>query len=111
MDHLPDAIRPGLLSAQHHLLTEIFQDRTVFCVQTTLRMEEELLRKAKAVAVEEGETLTAFIEGAIRQRLEARNNAQTAPRPPIPLASGAGGLLPGIDIDDTSSLVDVMEEK
>jgi hypothetical protein len=78
-------------------------------MQTTLRMDDELLRKAKAVAAEEGESLTAFIEGALRQRLEAREHAADARRPPIPVASGSGGLLPGVDLDDSASLLDIME--
>jgi hypothetical protein len=80
-------------------------------VQTTLRMDDELLRRAKAVAAEEGESLTAFIEGALRQRLEARQQAADAPRPLIPVASGSGGLLPGVDLDDSAALLDVMEDK
>jgi hypothetical protein len=78
-------------------------------MQTTLRMDEALLRKAKAIAAEEGESLTAFIEGAIRQRLQARDRAALAERPLIPTAAGSGGLLPGIDLDDTASLVDLMD--
>lgn len=78
-------------------------------MQTTLRMDDELLRRAKAAAAEEGESLTAFIEGAIRRRLEARDRAAEADRPPIPVEAGSGGLQAGVDLDDTSSLIDLME--
>lgn len=80
-------------------------------MQTTLRMDDELLKRAKAIAAEEGESLTAFIEGAIRRRLEAREQAALADRPPIPVSAGSGGLQPGVDVDDTSSLLDIMEDR
>jgi hypothetical protein len=72
-------------------------------------MDDELLRRAKSVAAEEGESLTAFIEGAIRQRLLAREQSATSSRPPIPVSSGSGGLQPGVDLDDSAALLDVME--
>ena len=80
-------------------------------MQTTLRLDDALLRRAKAVAAEEGETLTAFIEGALRQRLQARERATTATRPAIPVSSGSGGLLPGVDLDDSAALADLMEAR
>jgi hypothetical protein len=73
-------------------------------------MDDELLRRAKSVAAEEGESLTAFIETAIRQRLMAREQSATGTRPSIPVSSGRGGLLPGVDLDDSASLIDLMEE-
>ena len=67
------------------------------------------MRQAKALAAEEGESLTAFIEEAVRRRLNARVVALTAERPQIPTFAGGGGLLPGVDLDDSASLIDVME--
>ena len=80
-------------------------------MQTTLRMDDDLIRRAKALAAEEGESLTAFIEGAVRRRLEARVSAMTAERPSIPTFAGGGGLLPGVDLDDTASLAEVMDQR
>jgi len=92
-------------------VTEICLEPIVICMQTTLRMDDGLLRRAKAVAAEEGESLTAFIEGALRQRLQARERAATATRPEIPVAAGSGGLLPGVDLDDSAALADLMEDR
>lgn len=72
-------------------------------------MADEVLRAAKAAAAEEGVSLTAFIEAAIRRRLEAREAAATAERPAIPVFAGSGGLRPGVDLDDSAALLDVME--
>jgi hypothetical protein len=80
-------------------------------MQTTLRMDEGLMRRAKSAAAEEGLSLTAFIEGAIRRRLEARQTAMTAERPQVPVFAGTGGLRPGVDLDDSAGLLDLMENR
>lgn len=79
-------------------------------MQTTIRMEDELLRLAKAAAAEAGESLTAFIEAAVRRQLDARRSAATADRPSIPVFAGTG-LLPGVDLDDSSALLEIMERE
>jgi hypothetical protein len=74
-------------------------------------MDDQLLRRAKAAAADEGMSLTAFIEGAIRRRLESREAALTAERPPIPVFAAVGGLRPGVDLDDSAGLLDLMENR
>lgn len=44
-------------------------------MQTTLRINDELYRQAKAQAALEGSTLTKFIEDGIRLRLEHKQEA------------------------------------
>lgn len=41
-------------------------------MQTTLRIDEQLYREAKAEAARQGKTVTRFIEDALRLRLEQR---------------------------------------
>ena len=41
-------------------------------MQTTLRLDDNLYRRAKATAAEQGVTLTRFIEEALQLRLERR---------------------------------------
>ena len=54
-------------------------------------------------------TLTAIIEDSLRERL-ARGKTRTKRREPIRLhTTGKGGLRPGIDLDDSASLIDVMD--
>ncbi len=78
-------------------------------MQTTLRLNDNLMRAVKAVAASEGQSLTSFIEESLRMRLTARDNAERSDRPTIPVSSGAGGLMPGVDLDDSASLLDLME--
>lgn len=78
-------------------------------MRTTVRLDERLLREAKAVAAQERRTLTAVIDDALRQFL-ARRSAPRGKRPPVKLITFRGdGLQPGVDIDDTAALIDLME--
>ncbi len=77
-------------------------------MRTTIRIDEELLREAKQLAARRGKSLTAIIEDALRESLARQR--QTAPREPVRLITVAGnGLRPGVDLDDSASLLDVMD--
>jgi hypothetical protein len=79
-------------------------------MRTTVRLDEGLLREAKAVAARERRTLTAVIDDALRQFL-ARKVATRGARPKVELITfGEGGVRPGVDIDDTAALIELMEE-
>jgi hypothetical protein len=79
-------------------------------MRTTVRLDEELLKEAKRQAAESGMTLQAIIEESLRERL-ARGRGSRSQRRRVQLkATGAGGVLPGIDLDDSSSLLDAMDE-
>jgi len=74
-----------------------------------VRLDERLLREAKAVAAQERSTLTAIIDDALRQFL-ARRSAPRGKREQVKLITFRGeGLQPGVDIDDTAALIDLME--
>jgi hypothetical protein len=78
-------------------------------MRTTIRLDEKLLREAKRLAAESGTTLTALIEESLRERI-ARKRAGTRARPAVRLhAVGKGGVRPGVDLDDSASLIDHME--
>jgi hypothetical protein len=76
-------------------------------MRITLRLDD-LLPRAKGLAARTGRTLTAVIEDALRAAL-----AQSRPRrrrDPIVLPTfGTGGLLPGVDLDDSAGLLEIME--
>ncbi len=81
----------------------------LFCMRTTLRLDDTLLRDAKRFAIETRRTLTAVIEDALREALARRT--RRAPASPAPLPTyGRGGLRPGVDLDDTGALRDVMDD-
>ena len=79
-------------------------------MRTTVRLDEALLKEAKRQAAESGMTLQAIIEESLRERLARGRNPQQTRRPVRLKTSGSGGALPGIDLDDTSALLDAMEE-
>lgn len=78
-------------------------------MRTTVRIEERLLRQAKAVAAQERRTLTAVIDDALRQFL-ARKSAPRQRAPFKLFTFGSGGLQPGVDLDDTAALIELMEK-
>ena len=78
-------------------------------MRTTIRLDDDLLARAKRAAVERGTTLTALIEDALRRALAPE---PTRTRRPVSLPTFRGdGLQPGVDLDDTSSLLDLMDER
>ena len=74
-------------------------------MRTTVRLDDALLTAAKRHALETGRTLTSLIEEGLRRVLAERPSAQGRRRLPT---YGSGGMLPGVDIDDSAALEDVM---
>jgi hypothetical protein len=73
-------------------------------------LDEDLLHEVKRVAAEERTTLTALLEEALRELLARRR--QGSPRGGVPLPSYEGrGLQPGVDLDDTAALLDLMDRR
>lgn len=72
-----------------------------------MRLDDDLLRAAKAVAAREGRTLTAVIEDALRQAL-ARADAAEATGP-YAVPTFRSGLRPGVNLDSNAELLDLME--
>ncbi len=80
----------------------------LLCMRTTIRLDDELLAQAKQYAARTGQTLTAVIEDALRQALARRPD--DSPRKPVRLTTvGGRGPLPGVDLDDSAALLDLME--
>ena len=78
-------------------------------MRTTIRLDDELLRAAKRRAVETGQTLTAVIEEALRQALARRSAGGPSSRIELPVSQGGGVLQPGVDLDDSAALLELME--
>jgi hypothetical protein len=76
---------------------------------TTLRVHEALLRRAKLYAQRHDLTLTAVMERALAAYLADAGGARGESSPIELPAFGRGGVRPGVDLDDTSALVDVMD--
>lgn len=79
-------------------------------MRTTIRIDDDLLKKAKRFSIETGITLTALIEDSLRERLN-RSEGKSTKRNKVRLKTvGVGGLQPGIDLDDAASMLDSMED-
>ena len=77
-------------------------------MRTTVRIDDRLLAEAKAQAARSGRTLAAVVEDALRVAL-ARRDRPGADRPPELPTSPGGRLQPGVDLDDSAALLDLME--
>jgi hypothetical protein len=80
-------------------------------MRTTIRLDDALLRRAKAQAAVTGRTLNDFIADAVSAALAPRASAaRVAERPRIELPTFKGrGLQPGVDLDDSAALLDLMD--
>lgn len=78
-------------------------------MRTTVRMEDELLRRAKEIAAQRDTTLTAILEQALREWLDRQRRSKQRRRADLPISRARGGLLPGVNLDDTADLLDRME--
>jgi hypothetical protein len=80
----------------------------LLCMRTTIRLDDQLLAEAKQLALRTGRTLTAVIEDALRQMLARQQ--QAAARLPVRLTTVSGnGTLPGVDLDNSAALLDLMD--
>ena len=79
-------------------------------MRTTIRLDDELLASTKQLALQTGRTLTAVIEDALREVLARHQNQKKKDRVRLTTVKGKG-LLPGVDLDDAASLVDLMEQE
>ncbi|MBI4492956.1 MAG: type II toxin-antitoxin system VapB family antitoxin [Chloroflexi bacterium] len=77
-------------------------------MRTTIRLDEQLLKEARELAIRSGKSLTSIIEDALRESLARQRSSGQRERVRLATFSGKG-LLPGVDLDDSAALLDVME--
>jgi hypothetical protein len=78
-------------------------------MRTTIQIDDQLLRDAKAHPERLGCSLTALVEDALRQMLDRQ--AVSPRRDPVRLITVSGrGLRPGIDLDDSAKLLNILEQ-
>jgi len=75
-----------------------------------VRLDDHLLSQAKQLAARTGQTLTAVIEEALRIKLAASRKRKSAVKMTLP-TYGTGGILPGVDLDDSAALLELMERE
>jgi hypothetical protein len=72
--------------------------------RTTVRLPDELMKRAKRKAAAEGRSVTALIEDGLRQVLSGDPRPRRPRRTLPPVSSAQGGLMPGIDLNDSTAL-------
>ena len=82
------------------------------CMRTTIRLDDDLLKRAKSLAVDTGRTLTGLIEDVLREALVRHQRSKVERPEEVRLTTVKGrGLRPGISLDDTSHLLDLMDQR
>lgn len=77
-------------------------------MRTTVSIRDDLLRRARQLALERSCTLSDLVEESL-QRTLATPTALIPPLPaPLPTFAGRG-VQPGVDLDSGASLLEVME--
>jgi plasmid stability protein len=64
-------------------------------MQTTVRLDDELYRQAKARAADLGVSMARFLEDALRARLEGPEHRPRGSRLQLPVSTARGGLAAG----------------
>ena len=77
------------------------------CMKTTVEIDDNLLKRSKTRALNEGISLKALIEQGLRQVL-ARRGGTGVKKQTLPVCSQGGGVHPGINLNDSSELEDRM---
>ncbi len=72
--------------------------------RTTVRLPEELLRRAKRKAAQDGSTLTSLIEDGLRTVLASERRKAEKERTMPRVSRAKGGLMPGIDLTRYSEI-------
>ena len=66
-------------------------------MRTTVRINDQLLKRAKKRAANEGRTLTSLMEEALTLIL-SEPKAGRRHRVQLPVSNASGGVLPGVDL-------------
>ena len=78
-------------------------------MRTTVRLRDNLLQRAKKRAAEENRTLTSLIEEGLLIVL-ARPEPARLKKVELPVSTAAGGVLPGVDLNRSSDLEELMSK-
>jgi len=77
-------------------------------MRTTLDINDELMRQVKRRAADEGTTLRAVIEGALRAHVGRAKRGRSYR---LSWRTEKGRSRPGVRIEDRSALFDLMEDR
>ena len=81
-----------------------------FCMRTTIDINDELLKEAKAYALNERKTLKMVVEQALRSFLASPARPDIVDVPAIPVFRGQG-VQPGVSLTDNAGLEELIAEE
>jgi len=76
-------------------------------MRTTVRIKDDLLQRAKKRAAYEGRSLTSLIEEGLSLIL-TRPKTNPRKRVKLPVSKASGGVLPGVDLNRSGDLEEIM---
>jgi len=76
-------------------------------MRTTINIDDSLYAELKGIAARTGRTLTATVNDALRDSLSRRRDEKRSPV--NPRVFHGTGVLPGVDLSDSATLLDHME--
>jgi hypothetical protein len=79
-------------------------------MRTTIRLRDDLLKRAKRRAAEENRTLTSVVEEGVALVL-ARPVKKRRDRIELPVSRASGGVVPGVDLNRSADLEAVMDDE
>ena len=77
-------------------------------MKTTLDLNDQLLADAKALAAQQRTSLTRLIEEGLQLRLRAKAGRPPGSPRPLPIFTGRGGLVAGLDASSNKSLLEAL---
>lgn len=79
-------------------------------MRTTIRIDDDLYRTVKERAARSGRTIAAVLEDAVRTGLRpSGSDHDSVPTRYRVVATGSGGLVPGVDLASNASLREAMD--
>jgi len=78
-------------------------------MRTTIRLRDDLLKRAKKLAAADRRTLTSVVEEGVALVLAGPGKERRV-RIEVPVSRASGGVLPGVDLNRSTDLEESMEE-
>lgn len=79
-------------------------------MKTTLDINDSLLADAKALAARQRTSLTRLIEEGLQLRLRSQRTAGKSVRRSIPVFTGCGGLVAGVNPGSNKAMLDAADD-
>jgi len=79
-------------------------------MRITVRINDELLKRAKKRAAHEGRTLTSLVEEGLAVIL-AEGKGSPSEQVRLPVSKASGGVLPGVDLNRSCELEEVVNRR